>query len=530
MLALAFLSLGCPPSAPAGLVMTDLRTTMSQDQLNVRIQDYGAGGASAPVASADAHVRLPTGLITKGRLAEPAGAGAGGLGLQTGQDRYGFLLMAGTASVTDRLVALTSTFVLPDRYTGGGAAAVMRPVFFVSPSLGVAYVLYQRAAAGAAASISYAVAPLTGGTVRALTASDPQLDGIDLARASPSVYDSVQMVLVRAADTRCARTLGLYYDRSGLYFRQADLGTERVDGRAQGVLAYSVRAGLGGCASCGAEIVATDLASGSVTVAAGFTTAQLHQQVYPMAITSITTEAERRLVTEMAATVVSVVASLALVALLIAAAVQLARVRFRRAKTTSAASELVVPGRVFVYHPERDRPVDVSKAVSKALSMDVSKAAIDMQRFAQRHPVHLLRHPGSLRLSECSGSPGMMHARSSQRKLLPEGGNSRYSPGNCRCSADHSRYSTGSGESSPAAERAARWSAAFGDGARPNLSRLRPTGDADAATLRCFWPRAASPNSRRTRLDSCESLASQAGDEDDPKQPLSPAHKSDDVV
>jgi len=41
MLALAFLSLGCPPSAPAGLVMTDLRTTMSQDQLNVRIQDYG---------------------------------------------------------------------------------------------------------------------------------------------------------------------------------------------------------------------------------------------------------------------------------------------------------------------------------------------------------------------------------------------------------------------------------------------------------------------------------------------------------
>jgi hypothetical protein len=525
MLALALLSLGCPPSAPTGLVLTDVRTTTSEDQLNVRIHDYGSDGAAAPLASANVHVSLLSGLIAQDHLAEPAGAGAGGLGLLTGQDRYDFVLMAGTASVTDRLQAQgkrTTTFALPDRYTGGGAAAVVRPVFFVSPSFGVAYVLYQRATAGTAVHVSYAVAPLTGGTVVAVTPEepDPQLNDIDLAQASPALYDGVQIIKLRTVDASCAGTLGLYYDRFGLYVRQTDLGTERVDSRTQGVVAYSVRAGLGGCASCGAEILSTDLVSGAATVLVGLTTAQLKQQVYPIAVTGITAESGGRPALEVAASVVAFFACLAVFALLIVATVLSVRVRFRRAKTTSAIRELVVPGRASVYHPESERPVNVDKVVvqlrqfSECNLGSVPQLLQGDPQLYQTNPRALVRpeHLGTPRRgNNTPNSAGTIHPRSSQCKLLADGSSSR--------------YSLASGESSPAAERAARWSAAFTDG-RPGLSRLRP--NADGATFRRFS--ASSPEARRTRLDSTESMGSQVGDEDDPKLPLSPERKSDEVV
>jgi len=450
LLSLLSLSLCPSPSPPTGFHLSRLRTSTSDDSLNLKILHFSStsspfsssSSSSSLLGSAEAHLRLRETSLHSGRLAEPAGATEGGLGLQTDQGTYDFVLLAGTLLVTDRTVDKTTTIVLKERYTGGGAEQIKRPAVFVSPKLNRVYIIYQRAFGGGIVRTSYALAPLEGGPVEPTVADDSvNLDTVDLTGGTVAVYDSVQVVKVPALSSTCATTQALYYDVSGLYVRETDLGTERVDARGRSPLAYSIQPGIDGCLTCGSQIVATDLVTGTASVVASLTTAQLEELVYGTSIGAITTEYDRRPALEVIAAIVAVVIMCALLALFCIAIASTLRVRFRRSKVQR--TEIVTPARTSAFHPESARPVDVDKAT------------IDLQRLSQRASHKLSRD----------------QMRPSQRQLL-----AGTSPDRC---------STAS-EASPATTRSMRWTTTV-DADMPaarGLSRLRFPGDASAIIRR----------------------------------------------
>jgi len=275
------LALACDPPT-AGFVLSDLRTTIEADTLNVHIEDYGDAGDGVVIGSAEVRVSLVTAATTLGRLAEPAGALAGGLGSPASRTAYNFLLLVNKVMVTNRLTGRTTSFELPNRYAGGSSGPVYTPLFFVSASLDRVYALYQIAVSDGSARIGWATVPLTGGSVTpAVSDASVNFAFADLASGIQTVYDAAQVVVLKTQGNTCATTLALSYDAAGVYWRAEDMRPERVDLRSGQPLMYTTRYGIGECVDCGVEVTSTNLATGEVAVVIELSTKELEDTVYP---------------------------------------------------------------------------------------------------------------------------------------------------------------------------------------------------------------------------------------------------------